>query len=168
MRWRNVDLNMSTISVTQTLHRLSNGQYVTRQPKSSKSRCQVDLPPTLALLLRQHKADQELEKILVGRPLADSDLVFSHPDGSPLDPHVVSHAFSKVICKTGLPDIRFHDIRHTHATLLLKVGIHPKIVSERLEHASIGITLDTYSHVLPGLQEAAAERFDEMLELVNR
>ncbi len=66
--------------------------------------------------------------------------------------------------KAGLPHIRFHDLRHSHATLLLKAGIHPKIVSERLGHANIGITLDTYSHVLPGLQERAAKRFDEMLE----
>ncbi len=140
---------------------------MTRQPKSSKSRRQVDLPPTSALLLCQHKADLELEKILVGRPLADSDLVFSHPNGRPLNSHVVSHAFAKVLEKAGLPHIRFHDLGHTHATLLLKIGIHPKIVSERLGHANIGITLDTYSHVLPGLQKAAAERFNEMLELVN-
>ena len=164
LTWANIDLDMATISVTQTLHRLSNGQYVIRQPKSSHSRRQVDLPPTLALLLRQYEAEQELEKILVGKPLAGSDLVFSHPDGSPLDPHVVSHAFAKVLKKAGLPHIRFHDLRHTHATLLLKAGIHPKIVSERLGHANIGITLDTYSHVLPGLQKAAAERFDKMLE----
>ena len=72
--------------------------------------------------------------------------------------------FAKVLKKAGLPHIRFHDLRHSHATLLLKAGIHAKIVSERLGHANIGITLDTYSHVLPGLQERAAERFDEMLE----
>ncbi len=164
LRWCNVDLDMATISVTQTLHRLSNGQYMTRQPKSSKSRRQVDLPPSLALLLRRYKAEQEAERNLVGKPLADSDLVFSHPDGSPLDPHVVSHAFAKILRKAGLPHIRFHDLRHSHASLLLKSGVHPKIVSERLGHANIGITLDTYSHVLPGLQKAAAERFDEVLE----
>ena len=100
----------------------------------------------------------------LGEPVADSALVFSHPDGKPLDPGVVSHTFAKVLKKAGLPHIRFHDLRHTHATLLLKAGVHAKIVSERLGHANIGITLDTYSHVLPGLQERAAERFDEMLE----
>ena len=66
--------------------------------------------------------------------------------------------------KAGLPHIRFHDLRHTHATLMLKGSVHPKIVQERLGHANIGITLDLYSHVMPGLQEAAAERFDKMLE----
>jgi integrase len=68
------------------------------------------------------------------------------------------------IRKAGLPHVRLHDLQHTHATLMLRAGVHPKVVSERLGHAGIGITLDTYSHVLPGLQEAAAERFDKMLE----
>jgi len=95
---------------------------------------------------------------------AHGDLVFCHPDGSPLDPGTVTHTFARVITKAGLPHIRFHDLRHTHATLMLKQGIHPRIVSERLGHASVAITLDTYSHVLPGLQEAAAERFDMLLQ----
>jgi len=89
---------------------------------------------------------------------------FSHIDVKPLAPGVFSDTFPKVLRKAGLSHILFHDLRHTCATLLLKGGIHPKIVSERLGHASIGITLDTYSHVLPGLQERAAGRFDEMLE----
>jgi len=95
--------------------------------------------------------------------LTDDDFVFAHPDGTPLDPSTVSHAFAKVIRKAGLSPIRLHDLRHTHATLMLKAGVHPKVVSERLGHSSIRITLDTYSHVLPGLQEAAAQRFDDLL-----
>ena len=97
------------------------------------------------------------------KALAAGDLVFAYPDGSPLDPSTVTHAFGKLIKKAGLPHIRFHDLRHTHATLMLKGGVHPKIVSERLGHANIGITLDTYSHVVPGLQEAAALRFDALI-----
>ena len=108
--------------------------------------------------------EQQTQRTLLGKPLADSALVFSHIDGKPLDPGVVSHTFAKVLKKAGLPHIRFHDLRHSRATLLLKAGIHPKIVSERLGHANISITLDTYSHVLPGLEERAAERFDEMLK----
>ncbi len=98
------------------------------------------------------------------KPLVNSDLVFAHPDGKPLDSGVVSHTFAKILRKARLPHIRFHDLRHNQATLLLKVGIHSKIVSERLGHVNIGITLDTYSHILLGLQERAVERFDEMLE----
>lgn len=91
-------------------------------------------------------------------------LVFSHHDGSPLDPSTISHAFAKITCRAGLPGIRFHDLRHTHASLMLQNGVHPKIASERLGHSSIAITLDAYSHVLPGLQEAAALRFDDALQ----
>jgi len=163
LRWCDVDLDMAALSVVQALYKRS-GVCKMVEPKSSRSRRRIALSPSLALLLRQYKADQQAQRILLGEPLADSGLVFSHIDGKPLDPGVVSHTFAKLLRKAGLPHIRFHDLRHSHATLLLKAGIHPKIVSERLGHANIGITLDTYSHVLPGLQERAAERFDEMLE----
>jgi len=76
----------------------------------------------------------------------------------------VTHSFKRIVGMLGLPDVRFHDLRHTHASLMLKQGIHPKIVSERLGHSNIGITLDTYSHVMPGLQEAEALRFEESLQ----
>ena len=95
--------------------------------------------------------------------MTGNDFVFAHPDGTPLDPSTVSHVFSRVVRRAGLAHFRLHDLRHSHATLMLKAGVHPKIVSERLGHSSIRITLDTYSHVLPGLQEVAAERFDEIL-----
>lgn len=100
---------------------------------------------------------------MLGRELTDDDLVFCSPDGSPLLPNSVTHAFIKTVRRCGLPGIRFHDLRHTHASLMLKQGIHPKVVQERLGHAAIGITLDTYSHVTPGLQAAAALRFDQLL-----
>jgi integrase len=123
----------------------------------------VSLPPSLTILLRQYKEDQRKIFEQMGKIINDDYFVFSKPDGSPLDPNVVTHNFTKLIKRAGLPHIRLHDLRHTHATLMLKAGVHPKIVSERLGHANISITLDTYSHVLPGLQEAAAERFDKLL-----
>ncbi len=95
--------------------------------------------------------------------MTDNDFVFAHPDGNPLDPSTVSHVFNKVIRKAGLPHICLHDLRHTHASLLLQAGVHPKVVQERLGHSSIRVTLDTYSHVVGGLQEAAAQHFDELL-----
>ena len=101
---------------------------------------------------------------MLGIPLKDDDLVFSDFEGKPILPDTISHAWVKLIKRTGLGHIRLHDARHTHASILLKQGIHPKIVQERLGHASIQITLDTYSHVAPGLQEAAATRFDEVLD----
>ena len=100
---------------------------------------------------------------MLGIPLKDDDLVFSTPEGKPLRPNTVSRAWPMLAARAGLKVIRLHDARHTHASLMLKQGVHPKIVQERLGHASIQITLDTYSHVAPGLQEAAAESFDKLV-----
>jgi integrase len=87
-------------------------------------------------------------------------LVFTAENGAALDPESISRYFRQAVKKTMVPPIRLHDLRHTHATLALQAGVHPKVVSERLGHASIGITLDTYSHVMPGMQEEAAEKID--------
>ncbi len=115
--------------------------------------------------MREYRVEQELLQIQLGSAIGDDDFVFSRPDASPLNPNAVTLAFKRTIRKAGLNHVRLHDLRHTHATLMLKAGVHPKIVSERLGHASIGITLDTYSHVLPGLQEAAAQQFDRVLDI---
>jgi len=123
----------------------------------------IALPPSATLVLKEHREKQEATRIMLGTLLQDTDLVFSQPDGRPLRPDEVTHAWSKLARRTGLTGIRLHDARHSHASLMLKQGIHPKIVQERLGHASIGITLDTYSHVAPGLQAQAAQRFDEGL-----
>ena len=164
LRWCNVDVDMATLYVVETAFKLSTGEYVIKEPKTPHSRRPVALSPSLALLLRKYRSDQELLWAQLGRELRDDEFVFARVDGKPLDPSMVTRTFAKMIRKADLPPIRLHDLRHTHATLMLKAGVHPKIVSERLGHANIGITLDTYSHVLPGLQEAAAERFDKMLE----
>ena len=120
------------------------------------------------LVLKEHREKQQVMRLTLGTYLEESDLVFSHPGGSPLLPDTVSHAWAKLTRRVGLKNIRLHDARHSHASLMLKQGIHPKIVQERLGHASIQITLDTYSHVAPGLQEAAALRFDEALTSTPR
>lgn len=167
LRWCDVDLDMAAVSVVQSLQRRYGGEFVLKEPKSARGRRFIAMPPSLATLLRQHKARLAELKALLELPMSDTDLVFSHPDGAPLDPSTISHAFGKVTHRAGSPGIRFHDLRHTHASLMLKQGVHPKVVSERLGHSSIAITLDTYSHVLPGLQEAAALRFDDTLQATN-
>lgn len=123
----------------------------------------VDLPPSLLILLRHHREEQEEARRLLGRTLTDSDLVFSLPDGTPIPPDAATDGFRSLARRLGLRGVRFHDLRHMHATLLLQQGVHPKIVSERLGHSSVAITLDIYSHSVLGLQEAAARRFDEVV-----
>ncbi|MGB2979825.1 MAG: site-specific integrase, partial [Candidatus Zixiibacteriota bacterium] len=157
LRWRNLDLASSKLSVVETAYRLGSGEYRIKEPKTLQSRRTVILPSSLVELFKVYRFDQELWRIQLGISLNADDFVFIRPDGSPINPNAISLAFRRIIRKTGLKDIRIHDLRHTHATLMLKAGIHPKVVSERLGHANIGITLDIYSHVLPGLQEAAAE-----------
>jgi len=101
---------------------------------------------------------------LLGRLFREDDLVFGSPDGTTMDPGSLTHGFSRIARKAQVPHVRFHDLRHTHATLMLMSGIHPKIVQERLGHASVAFTSDVYSHSVTGLQEAAARRFDEVLQ----
>lgn len=164
LRWQDVDSIYSQIYVNRSLHHLKDGSYVFTQPKSSKSRRMISLPPSAFLVLNEHRKAKEVEQLMLGKSLTDTDLVFSNADREPLRPNTISRAWAKLAAKSGVRVIRFHDARHTHASLMLKQGIHPKIVQERLGHATIAITLDTYSHVVPGLQEAAAKSFDEAFQ----
>ncbi|MBU2009192.1 MAG: site-specific integrase [Chloroflexi bacterium] len=165
LRWRDLDLTLGHLSVAQAMHTLKGGEIAFCEPKTAKGRRLVSLPPSLAILLRQHRENHEAVRAALGTTLGDDDLVFAWPDGRPMLPDTVSHAWEKVAQKAGLEGVRMHDARHTHASLMLAQGVHPKIVSERLGHATIAITLDTYSHVTPGLQEAAARAFEEGLGL---
>jgi len=149
------------VYVARSLHHLLNGEIVLRAPKTAKGRRMIALTPSTALVLREHRERQEAMRILLGKPLTDDDLVFSQVDGKPLLPNTVTHARIRLVRRTGLRGIHFHDARHSHASLMFKQGTHPKIVQERLGHSSIQITLDTYSHVALWLQEKAAARFDE-------
>ncbi len=161
LRWCEVDLDLYKVSVIRSLHHLHNGSLIFRQPKTAKGRRMIALTPSTALMLREHKKNQEVTKLILGVGLKDDDLVFSQVDGKPLLPDTISHAWTKTVKRAGLKHFRLHDGRHTHASIMLKQGIHPKIVQERLGHATISATLDLYSHVVPGLQEAAARHFDE-------
>ena len=140
-----------------------------KEPKTAKSRRLIALSPSTAITLREHQTKQNALRKSLGYPaLSNSDLVFSRYDGSPLLPNSITHAWIKLVRRCGLHGIRLHDARHTHASLLLKQGVHPKIVQERLGHAGIAVTLDFYSHVAPGLQQAAANKFDDILLPKNR
>lgn len=162
LRWVDVDLLLSQIYVNRSLHQLKDARFIIRPPKTTKGRRTIALPPSATSVLREHQKNQNLERKMLGVSLNDDSLVFCQVDGKPLRPNTVSRAWTILAARSGLKVIRFHDARHTHASLMLKQGVHPKIVQERLGHSNIAITLDTYSHVVPGLQEAAAKRFDEV------
>ena len=101
------------------------------------------------------------ERLLAGERPNDTSLVFAHPDGSPIHPDYFSQRFDRHLAKSSLPRIRLHDLRHTHATILLKAGVHVKVVSERLGHANVAFTMTVYQHVIPGMQADAARAFSE-------
>ncbi len=164
LRWKSIDLIDGKLQVVETAYKLGNGEYIIKEPKTAHSRRSVSIPVSLNLLLLEYRGDQVKIFEKLGKQVSPDDFVFvRHDNGLPLDPNMVTKKFSKAIREAKLPHLRLHDLRHTHATLMLKAGIHPKIVSERLGHANISITLDTYSHVLPGLQDEAAERFDRLI-----
>jgi len=163
LRWQDLDFIFSQISVSRSLHHLKDGSYVFLQPKSAKSRRTIALSPSAIITLEEHKEKQEAIRNALGITLKEDDLVFSTPEGKPLRPNTVTRAWSMLATRAGIKTIRLHDARHTHASLMLKQGVHPKVVQERLGHSTIAMTLDTYSHVTPGLQQAAAESFDRLL-----
>jgi integrase len=127
-------------------------------PKTEKGRRSIELDAYTVSALREHKKRQLEERLAYGPGYAENDLAFRQPDGSAITPHLFSLAFMTRARQAGLPKIRLHDLRHTHATLALKAGEPAKVVSERLGHSSVAITLDIYSHADPGLQKGTAER----------
>jgi integrase len=165
LRWSDINLTFGTIQVRRGLHHLRDGTIVFREPKSQRSRRQLSLPPSAALVLHEHRKREEARRLALDMPaLAGNELCFCHSDGSPLLPDTVTQAWRKLAKRAGFRGLRLHDARHTHASLMLEQGVHPKIVQERLGHATIATTLDTYSHVSESLQEAVARRFDEALK----
>ena len=159
LRWSAVDLERRIVSVNEALKQTKNGIRF-KAPKSGRGRRTIDLLRITAEILREHRLEQTEHRLSVGAVYEDNDLIFARPDGTPWPPDKFSCAFAALMRRRGFKGLRFHDLRHTHASQLLKEGVHPKVVSERLGHASVAFTLDTYSHVLPGIQKEAAERID--------
>jgi integrase len=135
---------------------------VVEQPKTPRSRRAVLLPAFLQPFLERQRQAQAARRLQRGNDWVESGLVVDRGDGGPMNPDTLSAGWARFLRQRELPQVRFHDLRHAHATLMLTQGVHPKVVSERLGHASIGITLDIYSHVLPTLQQEAANAFDQL------
>lgn len=163
LRWGDVAPDYGALYVRQSL--LKDGRRVEwGAPKTKRGERAIDLPRWLQRVLREHRTDQAKERLQWGEEYRPGlDLVFTVPGGAAINrANVVNRDFLPLMEKAKVPRIPFHSLRHTHATLLLKAAVHPKIVSERLGHASIQITLDTYSHVVPGMQRPAVEALDKL------
>ena len=163
LRWRNVELSgAAQLAVIGSTEQTKAG---TREKGTKSGRARTVALTALAIEeLRRHKTRQAEELLRLGVRQTDDMYVVAQADGQPLKPNSLTHEFARFIAGAALPKVRFHDLRHSHATHLLASGVHPKIAQERLGHATVAITLDLYSHVLPGMQADAAARVDEALQ----
>lgn len=165
LRWDDLDMARGQLAVKQTRVRGANGEFTFGQPKTQKSRRSIAIPPSLVEALRKHQLKQHEERLALG--LGDAynvaGLVFIDAMGKPLHPNTLAYQYQKLQRAAGVPVIRFHDLRHTSATLMLANGEHPKIVQERLGHSSVSMTLDRYSHVSMDMQRGAADRLDTLI-----
>jgi integrase len=169
LRWQDVDLLMAEISVSRSMHQMNKPRRVIfRGTKTDKSARKVAMAPETCDVLRHHLANDMALCARLGLPFTNDRLLFCEYDPkallwNPLSPDRVSRAWDRLIRDLKLPHVRFHDARHTHASLLLKADVHPKVVQERLGHANVQTTLNIYSHVAPGMQRRAAEAFGAMV-----
>jgi integrase len=155
LRWDCVDLDVGRVSIRRTLNAVRDVPMWS-EPKTARSRRNIGIDPETVASLRAHRKRQLEEHLAAGELWQENDLVFCQEDGTVLHPDRFSRAFTRAVRNSGLPRIRMHDLRHTWASLALQAGIHPKVVSERLGHATTSITLDLYSHVQPELDAQAA------------
>jgi len=162
LRWDDIDLDSGTLTIRKAMQRV-DGKLQLVDPKTTKSRRTVALPEVAVIALRGHRVRQLEERLLAGTRWRDNGLVFATTIGTPLDGRNVTRHFQQVLTNAGLPRQRFHDLRHTCASLLLVQGVHPRVVMETLGHSQIKLTMDTYSHVIPELQREAAGRIDQIL-----
>jgi integrase len=167
LRWEDVDLDRQSLRIRRTLTRKgseSGGAYGVGKPKTKKSRRTVRLTESAVDTLSRHRARQAEEKLRTGAPFQDQGLVFAGERGGIINPsNLRNRSFVPLLKRAGVPRITFHDLRHTCASLLFQRNVHPKFVQELLGHASVAITLDTYSHMMPGMGGEAAHAMKEVL-----
>ena len=167
LRWSDLDWQTRSLHVQRQLQRQPGNGLRFTPPKSAAGRRVIVLGEATIKKLRQHNVLLQAERRQAGEAWQENDLVFPSSTGTPWDHRNVFRYFKRFLTKAALPDIRFHDLRHTAATLMLQQGVNPKIVQERLGHADITLTLNAYSHVLPAMQQEAAEKLDELLTPID-
>ncbi|MDP9363743.1 MAG: site-specific integrase [Chloroflexota bacterium] len=168
LRWADVDIDAGALSVRRTLSRGTSSRLEMGEPKTAAGRRRVALPVSVVESLRRHRVRQLEHRLAAGPAFEDQDLVFPNGTGGPLHPNSLALRFRRLTERAGAPAIRFHDLRHTCATLLLAEGVHPKVVQERLGHSNIAETLDRYSHVTADMQRGAADLLDAALDAASR
>lgn len=171
LRWEDVDLKPGNLTVRRGLCRVydqEDGERKTKlifqESKTARSRRTIPIPANVLIALKKHKVCQNEERLFVGEAYEDQGLMFCTPLGSPIDPRNMARHFDGLLKKAGLPHIRFHDLRHTFATLMLELGQSPKTVQEILGHSTISTTLDTYTHVGMDLKAQAMEKMNDVLQ----
>ncbi len=162
LRWTDVDLDAGHLSVVQSLV-VNGGEVKVETPKTDRSRRSLSIPPSTLEALKRWRKAQIAERLAWGPDYADSGLVFTREDGTRFDPRTVSRTFDRLVGSSGQRRIRLHDVRHSYATAALRAGVSVKVVSERLGHKSIVITLDVYAHVMPQADEEAAAEVERLI-----
>jgi integrase len=167
LKWSDIDLELGLVMVQRSLtwRSYKSGDWYFGEPKTPRSRRRIPLPSSAIKALKQHKRQQAEERLQAGASYKNLDLVFATGEGQPLIRlNIIKKHFKPILVRAKLPNtLRLYDLRHTCATLLLSANENPKVVSERLGHASITLTMDTYSHVLPDMQQGASEKLESLL-----
>jgi integrase len=158
LRWEDFDPNACRVATRQVVVLVDHQPVIKATNKTDASTRLIALDAVTLEALREHRKQQLEERLAWGPAWIDSGLMFTCENGAPINPERLTRWFEARVRASGLPLIRLHDLRHTHATLALQAGVHAKVVQERLGHSSISMTLDTYSHAIPAMQEDAAER----------
>ena len=166
LNWQNVNFDKKYIRVVQELSCTKQGLKIL-PPKTNKSTRNIAIPDTLVKILKNHRAEQIKNKLLFGSEYQNSDMVCTYQNGKLFYPKRFSAKFNEFLKKNDLPMIRFHDLRHSHASLLVKIGVQPKVISERLGHSNIGITMDLYSHLYENADREVADMFDKIINVSN-
>lgn len=160
LQWKDIDWKSGSLQVRRSVNRYAGQGFKVSEPKTKQSRRKITLPSFVLEVLKEHRTRQLEERLQAGSTWEDHGLVFSNAYGSYLNPSHLSYDFHKLLKKARLPMMRFHDLRHTAASLLLKMNVSPKMVQEILGHSDIEMTLGIYSHILPGMHEEAMEKMD--------
>jgi integrase len=161
LRWSDIDLERGTLHIQRSMSRVPGYGVIEKDPKTRTSRRKIMLPNIAVEALKEHRLRQNEAKAKVGGAWKELDIVFCNTFGGFLLPESVLQMFYKILKEAELPHIRFHDLRHSAATILLTMGVHPKVVQELLGHSSITMTMDTYSHILPSMHQDARDKMND-------